>query len=298
MIHGDIKPQNVLVFKNADDTTVKVADFGYSTLTAGETGTVHLPKSRPWNAPECQLGKLFNVPEAKKADVYSFGLLCLWVLFGNTHSGVSVTTSGSNIELLSFDGPPAPHVRTLLEELKDKDRMEDIAHQLIQTISDLSVEDGARLREFFRLAVAHDPRNRSSDLGKLVVLLSPQRSVCKYCDTQRFANDSRTGLQSPSMGPREAPVLQCLSNSTHEDFRVNTNLLHYCLEDIADPLHLSWPKIFLILWKPTTACEHILESVLKRTIQETKLRILHSRLLFATTLGLESSRMKLSAIYG
>ena len=93
LIHGDIKPQNVLVFKDATKKpTVKVADFGYSTLTAGESGKVFLPKSRPWNAPEHHLGE-FNAQEAKKTDVYSFGMLCLWLLFGNRLSEIPQTTA-------------------------------------------------------------------------------------------------------------------------------------------------------------------------------------------------------------
>jgi serine/threonine protein kinase len=69
-IYADIKPQNVLVFKNSTGkTTVKVTDFGYSTLVAdkthltgkspaegqapaaGQEERVLLPKSRQWNAP-------------------------------------------------------------------------------------------------------------------------------------------------------------------------------------------------------------------------------------------------------
>ena len=67
VVHGDIKPQNVLVFKDAitRKITVKVADFGYSTLTVGESGKVFLPKSRPWNAPEHHFGE-FEAQEAKK----------------------------------------------------------------------------------------------------------------------------------------------------------------------------------------------------------------------------------------
>ena len=35
IIHGDIKPQNVLVFKDSvGKTTVRVTDFGYSTLAS------------------------------------------------------------------------------------------------------------------------------------------------------------------------------------------------------------------------------------------------------------------------
>ena len=77
----------------------------------------------------------------------------------------------------SFDGPPAWHVRTPLEELKDEDKMGDTAKQLIQTTSDLSGNERTRLGEFFHLAVARDPEKRSSDFAKLLYLLSPQRSV-------------------------------------------------------------------------------------------------------------------------
>ena len=74
------------MFKDAttSEITVKVADFGYSTLTVGDSGKVILPKSRPWNAPEHHPGE-FNTQEAKKTDVYSFGMLCLWLLFGTAY---------------------------------------------------------------------------------------------------------------------------------------------------------------------------------------------------------------------
>jgi len=47
IVHGDVKPQNVLVFGDATGkTTVKMADFGYSTLAASKAGNVLLPKLR------------------------------------------------------------------------------------------------------------------------------------------------------------------------------------------------------------------------------------------------------------
>jgi len=47
VVHGDIKPQNVLVFDDATGkTTVKMADFGCSTLAASNAVNVLLPKLR------------------------------------------------------------------------------------------------------------------------------------------------------------------------------------------------------------------------------------------------------------
>ena len=141
VIHGDIKPQNVLVFKDpvTRKITVKVTDFGYSTLTVGESGKVLLPKSRPWNAPEHHRGE-FKTQEAKKTDVYSFGMLCLWVLFGNRLSDIQQTTADGVTGFISFDVPSSRSPPTLLECLKDEDRLEYIANFLLESMPGLDVE--------------------------------------------------------------------------------------------------------------------------------------------------------------
>jgi serine/threonine protein kinase len=174
VIHGDIKPQNVLVFKDATGkTTVKVADFGYSTLAASEdlapsaTARVFLPKSRPWNAPEHHFGE-FTATGAKMTDVYSFGMLCFWVLFGSAHT--ECMSKG-----ISFDASTGP--RTRLEQLKHDDELETIANQLIDSmpLANFSVEHRTRLKDFFSLTVRLNHENRSSDMRKLVGLLSQER---------------------------------------------------------------------------------------------------------------------------
>jgi serine/threonine protein kinase len=163
----------VLVFKDATGkTTIKVADFGYSTLAAGEAGKVLLPKSRQWNAPEHHVGE-FGLPAAKKADVYSFGMLCLWVLFVDSFRDIPQTTTEGATELISFDAPLRS--RTLLEQLKDEDKLKDIANQLMESILSLSTEHKGRLGQLFSLTVQLDPEKRTSDLKQLVFLLSQDR---------------------------------------------------------------------------------------------------------------------------
>lgn len=75
IVHGDMKPANVLIF-NQDGLTAKLADFGmslYDDMHAGE-----IPKGTPgWQAPEIQLGSPLRPSDLLKADNYSFGLL-LW----------------------------------------------------------------------------------------------------------------------------------------------------------------------------------------------------------------------------
>ena len=176
VIHGDIKPQNVLVFKDAitRKITVKVSDFGYSTLTVGESGRVLLPKSRPWNAPEHHPGG-FKAHEAKKTDVYSFGMLCLWVLFGNQLSDYPQTTADGATGLVSFDVPFFRSRPTLLECLKNEDRLEYFANHLLGSMPGLDAKYATRLKEIFSLALAHNPDERASDLARVIGLLGQKK---------------------------------------------------------------------------------------------------------------------------
>jgi len=174
MIHGDIKPQNVLVFKDATGTTIKMADFGYSTLAAGETGKVLLPKSRPWNAPEHHFGE-FTVGDAKKTDVYSFGMLCLWILFGDSPPGILQTTAEGTTEFISFDAPPRFGPRTYLEQLKDDDEVEHVVSEHIESMFGWNTKQRTCLKEFFSFALRRDPQKRTSDLATLIGCMSQKR---------------------------------------------------------------------------------------------------------------------------
>ena len=83
VIHGDIKPENVLVFSENDGAYVaKVTDFGYSTLFTTDSDLIKMPKSWPWTAPERHHREILPI-QARKMDAYSFGMLCLWLLFYN-----------------------------------------------------------------------------------------------------------------------------------------------------------------------------------------------------------------------
>ena len=167
----------MLVFKDAitRKITIKVADFGYSTLTLDESGKVILPKSRPWNAPEHHFGE-FNVQEAKKTDVYSFGMLCLWLLFGNRLSDVPQTTADGAARLVSFNVPFEFLARpTVLECLKEEDRLEYFANQLVESMPGLNVECRIHLKEIFRLTLPLNPGKRTCDLARVIGLLTQKQ---------------------------------------------------------------------------------------------------------------------------
>ena len=168
----------MLVFKDpiTKEITVKVADFGYSTPTVGKAGKVLLPKSRPWNAPEHHFGE-FEVQEAKKTDVYSFGMLCLWILFENRLSNFQQTTADGTTGFISFDIPFFRSPPTLLECLKNEDRLEGVANHLLGSLPGLNVDSEytIRLKDIFSLTLPHNPEKRTCNLERVIGPLSQKK---------------------------------------------------------------------------------------------------------------------------
>ena len=80
IIHGDIKPDNVLVFPRDNDGAAfvaKITDFGASCFGCAEDSFVTLGFTEQWKAPEIrQAGQQFSLEEAKKTDIFSYGKLC------------------------------------------------------------------------------------------------------------------------------------------------------------------------------------------------------------------------------
>ena len=79
---------------------MKVIDFGYSSTWATPEDFIRVPTTRPWTAPEWHL-RGFRVGAARKMDVYSYGLLCLWLLL---HNDKTFEPSGEIRQLLFAKG--------------------------------------------------------------------------------------------------------------------------------------------------------------------------------------------------
>jgi serine/threonine protein kinase len=169
IIHGDIKPANVLVFDNAEQSAIeiKIADFGFSCFGAADEDDVQLSKTEPWEAPEWD-HRYWSVSEAKQMDVYSFGLLCLWLLFTSTTlgdynlSGVTLSDAflGQNHLALAW-----------LQSVKMCGGLLQLAEHLVEKKADIDDTTRAHLRRVFALSLVSDPQKRSTDMGIFVRLL-------------------------------------------------------------------------------------------------------------------------------
>lgn len=106
IIHGDISPQNVLVFQDSSKVFfARVTDFGYSTIYTKPGDIIQMAKSSHWVAPEWH-HRGFLPAQAKKMDVYSLGLLILWILCCNTSQSIEpqsqVIVTASSDDALTF----------------------------------------------------------------------------------------------------------------------------------------------------------------------------------------------------
>jgi serine/threonine protein kinase len=74
MVHGDMKPENIIMFSDPQKTLVpKLGDFGFAVIEAAEATDVMLGGTRTWRAPE----SYYRLPTSmlRFTDVYSFGLV-------------------------------------------------------------------------------------------------------------------------------------------------------------------------------------------------------------------------------
>lgn len=167
MSHGDVKPSNALVFKDGDsESYAKLADYGYAGWTIGNSKNilVYPPRSWPWDAPEYH-HRGFTVPTAQKMDVYSFGLLCLWVLFFDKQSlgeRVAHKEYGNQWPLDDFE---------LLDRMKHEDTLTGFACSEVESTQSLSAGEKADLIRLFVSTITLDPKERATNLKDFITLL-------------------------------------------------------------------------------------------------------------------------------
>lgn len=163
IVHGDLKPENVLVFK--DDSrrySARAIDFGYSTKYADEDQQLNLPISEPWNAPENNSRILsWTARQAVKADLFCFGVLCVWLLFEPLLCGTAALSGG---------------VEGSTNTLRwMKGQLLIYAQQLLSSETALGTDMKTATSEFFYSSLSQDPESRDIHcIQRFLSKLDPQ----------------------------------------------------------------------------------------------------------------------------
>jgi len=162
VIHGDMKPDNVLVFFKPE-LHAKVSDFSHSFLDNGKTrqlvGGTHIYAAPEWKTFQTTSNLL-------KTDVYSFGLI-----FGGLLLGCDIVDAIKFNSLYMDLDVSRPEDYQLLKEC---DLMKHYLNDLIRTADqnrpELHMEELPMIKRILDSTVQLDPKNRS--LVKTIQALS------------------------------------------------------------------------------------------------------------------------------
>jgi serine/threonine protein kinase len=168
IVHGDIKPENVLVFKeNPGRFTARVIDFGYSTRYTNSNQQLALPRSESWNAPENDgLRREWTLHQARKADLFCVGRLCLWLLFEACFSDTEPPRQTSPVTDIGREE------KGTMEEAKGD--LRTYARQLLRSNNVFEYDKATVLKDFFDSSLSKDPEEREMSLERLLSNLDPQ----------------------------------------------------------------------------------------------------------------------------
>ena len=176
VIRGDLNPQNVLIVREGDGFgpyTAKVIDFGYSAKYTSDTRCIRVPIFRPWNAPEhTRIIREWVPSETKKLDIFSLGMLCLWILFNQSITETTLLPRSQGLRHGCQGKEETAQVSyassmTALQDLMNEGKLLPFAQHLSETENTLDANKRLALGEFFGSAFANDPSQRSMAPGNL-----------------------------------------------------------------------------------------------------------------------------------
>lgn len=120
IVHGDVKPDNILVFDNHDGDEsgmqfrlrAKLADFGFSVPERREeTRFTLVGRTWPWNDPDWKVKEL-TWSQLQKTDVYSYGLVS-WSILTKESLGNLFDVEFADVDMKDKD------IRGHVEDVKD-----------------------------------------------------------------------------------------------------------------------------------------------------------------------------------
>jgi hypothetical protein len=136
-----------------------------------------MPKSWPWYAPEHH-HRGFTFEAARRMDIYSFGMLCLWFIFAEQIKDLAekggIEETGQQITSAYIGTAQTEHVLELLYKFKVQDRVQVLADQLCRTSCTLSPQQKNKLEKFFAMTLGSEPETRVPHLDLLLEFLIPE----------------------------------------------------------------------------------------------------------------------------
>lgn len=166
----------MLVFESDARIIAKVADFGFATYSQSHNHLIVVPKSEPWNAPEHH-HRLHEPKQAQQMDVYSFGMVCFWLIFEAGSPGTLQPLPQKLLERGQYFSFERCHSEKnlLLECKSNRNEMLEWIEWLINGDQRLNGSLKDSLSRFFGSTVHFDPALRDQDLRRSLGVITPKR---------------------------------------------------------------------------------------------------------------------------
>ena len=146
----------------------KLTDFG---VMRHRSGKVVLGGSRPWQAPECLRGEFFKLEDAKRTDVYSFGML-VWRVFLDGDPFKSLETSMGDSR--DIGASEKRHRRNeAIANKKDSDELVQHVCTSLALSAKFSRSQLEMLCEIINVTLIKDSSRRELDMARIIRLLTP-----------------------------------------------------------------------------------------------------------------------------
>jgi hypothetical protein len=140
-----------------------------------EDELLSVPESQPWAAPEHDR-KMFTPAQARKMDIFSFSMLCLWTIFEQYLSGFVPLPQEAKWAERYFQGIEGNDFGLrLLMDLKQEDKLVMLAGQLVMAEKDLDNDRKQVLTCFFSASLARNPNLRDANAIRSFDCLTPNQ---------------------------------------------------------------------------------------------------------------------------
>ena len=153
--------------------TAKLTDFGNSSFGYTEKAIVYPSYSEIWSAPECH-DRGMALQEAKRNDVYAFGLISIFVMFmeviGKDSLGSEVMENAVWNFYLRQETPDNMNLPEWIGLMKSTSRLLDRTLEILSVKFPKEHEKFA-LQDFFRSTICVQPEQRKLNVGLLTQML-------------------------------------------------------------------------------------------------------------------------------
>ena len=151
------------MFQETDGSfRAKMTDFGCSTIQTDSNESILVGISLPWNAPEHDRpGQSWTKDQAERLDIFSLGMLCLWLLFEPYLTPTALTQNGiRNQDIENPNTAQKLDTRVILAELKSSDKLFQFAEERLDVDFNIAATK-AKWKAFFQASLNRDPSRRA-----------------------------------------------------------------------------------------------------------------------------------------